>query len=208
MRMRDVGSSIFSWATTIVTARAPLGLYVSWNTPIDGLYDAAAIAVTASANAVALPKTVKRTDLPMAPSFVMSPAVPAQTRIRPESCTAKYEWPLVSLVQSRDGRAGHRCLRLGHGRAHGSPRVLGDDAARGFRLPRRPRPPAVRPASAGRRSRICPGDRTLPRAAGCQARPRRLQHGHLGRPTAAAGSALRPGRRRDSARGAPGGAGR
>src|SRR2546430_257737 len=152
MRMRDVGSSTFSWATTIVTAPAPLGLYVAWNTPIDGLYDAAAIAVTASADAAALPKTVKRTDLPMAPSFVMSPAVPAQTQIRPESCIAKYEWPLLSLVQSRDERAGHRCLRLRHGRAHGPPRVLGDDAARGFRLPRRPRPPAVRPSAAGRRS--------------------------------------------------------
>src|SRR3954453_5413133 len=207
MRMRDVGSSTFSWATTIVTARGPLGLYVSWDTPIDGVYDAAAIAVTASANAAALAKTVKRTDLPMAPSFVMSPAVPAQTQIRPESCIAKYEWPLVSLVQSRDGRAGHRCLRLRHGRAHGPPRVLGDDAARGFRLPRRPRPPAVRPSAAGSRSRIRPGDRALPRAAGRQARPRRLQHGHLGRAAAAAGSALGSGRRRDSARGAPGRAG-
>src|SRR5437868_4105195 len=91
MTIRDVGSSTFSWATTIVTEPAVLGLYVAWKTPIDGVYDAAAIAVTASASAAALPKTAKRTDLFMAPSFVMLPAVLAQTRISLESCIAKPE---------------------------------------------------------------------------------------------------------------------
>src|SRR6476619_2601331 len=67
MTILAVGSSTFSCATTIVTTPAPLGLYLAWKIPIDGVYDAAAIAVTASANAAAHPKTVKRMDLFMAP---------------------------------------------------------------------------------------------------------------------------------------------
>src|SRR5438552_5739454 len=75
MTIRAVGSSTFSCATTIVTTPVPLGLYVAWKMPIDGVYDAAAIAVTASASAAAHARTVKRMNLLMAPSFVVSPAV-------------------------------------------------------------------------------------------------------------------------------------
>src|SRR4026209_102477 len=94
MTIRAVGSSAFSCATTIVTVPPPLGLYVAWKMPIDGVYDAAASAVTASASATAQPRTVKRTDLFMAPSLVVSPAVlPARRRFWPESCIAKHARP-------------------------------------------------------------------------------------------------------------------
>src|SRR6266487_442019 len=207
MTILAVGSSTFSCATTIVTTPAPLGLYVAWKMPIEGVYDAAAIAVTASANAAAHPKTVKRMDLFMAPSFVVSPACSCSDA---DSAGQLYREPRLcvgSLVQSRDGRAGDRRLRLGHGRPHSSPRVPGDDAARGLRLSRRPRALALRPAVAGRGARLCAGDRPLPGKAGRQARPRRLQHGHLGRAAAAAGVALGSGRRCDPTRGARGRAG-
>src|SRR6266487_3023771 len=156
MTILAVGSSTFSCATTIVTTPAPLGLYVAWKMPIEGVYDAAAIAVTASANAAAHPKTVKRMDLFMAPSFVVSPACSCSDA---DSAGQLYREPRLcvgSLVQSRDGRAG---------------------------------------------------DRPLPGKAGRQARPRRLQHGHLGRAAAAAGVALGSGRRCDPTRGARGRAG-
>src|SRR5881397_2052698 len=202
MTIRAVGSSTFSCATTIVTTPVPLGLYVAWKMPIDGVYDAAAIAVTASANAAAHPKTVKRMDLFMAPSFVVSPACSCSDANSAGQLYRETRLCVGSLVQSRDGRAGDRRLRLGYGWTHGSPRVPGDDAARGLRLPRRPRAPALRAAAARRGSRICPRDLPLPRATGRQARARRLQHGHLGRLTAAAGGALAAGCRRHPARGA------
>src|SRR5256886_7355499 len=204
MKIRAVGSSTFSCATTIVTTPVPLGLYVAWKMPIDGVYDAAAIAVTASANAAAHPKTVKRTDLFMAPSFVVSPACSCSDANSAGQLYRETRLCVGSLVQSRDGRAGDRRLRLGHGWTHGSPRVPGDDAARGLRLPRRPRAPALRPAVVGRGARFCAGDRPLPGAAGRQARARRLQYGHLGRIAKAPGGALGSGRRGDPARGARG----
>src|SRR2546430_6521077 len=204
MTIRAVGSSTFSCATTIVTTPVPLGLYVAWKMPIDGVYDAAAIAVTASANAAAHPKTVKRMDLFMAPSFVVSPACSCSDANSTGQLYRETRLCVGSLVQSRDGRAGDRRLRLGYGWTHGSPRVPGDDAARGLRLPRRPRAPALRPAAVGRGARFCAGDRPLPGAAGRQARARRLQYGHLGRIAKAPGGALGSGRRCDPARGARG----
>src|SRR2546423_11224521 len=204
MTIRAVGSSTFSCATTIVTTPVPLGLYVAWKMPIDGVYDAAAIAVTASANAAAHPKTVKRMDLFMAPSFVVSPACSCSDANSAGQLYRETRLCVGSLVPSRDGRAGDRRLRLGHGWTHGSPRVPGGDAARGPRLPRRPRAPALRPAVVGRGARFCAGDRPLPGAAGRQARACRLQYGHLRRVAKAPGGALGSGRRCDPARGARG----
>src|SRR5215210_5965431 len=47
------------------------------------------------------------------------------------------------------GLAADRGLRLRRGRIDSPARVPRDDAARGFPVPRRPRPAAVRPAAAG-----------------------------------------------------------
>ena len=55
-----------------------------------------------------------------------------------------------------DGRAADRRVRLGRRRPDGAARVPGDTAARGFRLSRRRRPPALRPASAGRAAPLRP----------------------------------------------------
>src|SRR5436309_10076040 len=75
MTIRAVGSSAVSCATTMVTGVLAPGAYVCWKIPIEGVYEAAANAVKASASAAAHPRTVKRMDLFMAPSLVMSPAV-------------------------------------------------------------------------------------------------------------------------------------
>jgi hypothetical protein len=48
---------------------APAGLYVAWKIPIDGVYDAAAIAASANASARAHARTVKRIDFLITPSF-------------------------------------------------------------------------------------------------------------------------------------------
>src|SRR5262245_16592339 len=171
--------------------------------PIDGVYDPAAIAVTASAKANAHTRAVKRTDLFMAPFLRrVASSAPAHGKLVRELYRETR-----TLVRSADGRAADRRLRLGHRWAHRPPRVPGDDAARGLRLPRRPRPPALRPAGAGRGSRFRDGDRPLSGATRRQARARRLQHGHLGRAASAPGGALGPGRRGHPARGARRGAG-
>src|SRR5438132_12341419 len=56
----------------------------------------------------------------------------------------------VALLESRCGFPAGRRLRLGRGRFDRPARVPGDDAARGLRLPGRPRAAAVR-AEAARR---------------------------------------------------------
>ena len=58
MTIRAVGSSAASWPTTIVTGLLPPGTYVCWKIAIAGWYEAAAIAVKASASAAAQPQTV------------------------------------------------------------------------------------------------------------------------------------------------------
>src|SRR5689334_15053060 len=143
MTIRAVGSSAFSCATTIVTTPAPLGLYVAWKMPIDGVYDAEAIAVTASASAAAHPKTVKRADLFMGPFLRVSPACSWSDANFARELYRETRMRGSWLVRSPDGRAADRRLRLGHGRAHRPARMPGDDAARRLRLPRGPRPPAV-----------------------------------------------------------------
>src|SRR5918911_4642590 len=79
MTIRAVGSSAFSCATTIVTAPLPSGLYVAWKIPIEGVYDAAASAATASASAPAHATTVRRIDFFITPSLWL-PASPACRR--------------------------------------------------------------------------------------------------------------------------------
>ena len=67
------------------------------------------------------------------------------------------------LYDQRHGHAADRGVRLGRGRAHRPARVPRHDAARGFRLSRRPRAPPVRPAAARRGARVRARDRPLPR---------------------------------------------
>ena len=110
-------------------------------------------------------------------------------------------------LESRRGSSAGRRVRLGHGRPDRPARVPGDDAARGFRLPRRRRAPAVRAARAPGGCAVRARDRGVPRDAGREADPRRLQHRDGGRAAGAAGVALGAGRRRDRAGGARGGAG-
>src|SRR3954467_333646 len=99
MTMRAVGSSAFSWATTIVTAPPPLGLYVAWKIPIDGWYEAAAIATTASASAAAHAKTVKRVNFLIAPSL-MSPAVLLVRRIFGRRVVSRNTSLRLALLES------------------------------------------------------------------------------------------------------------
>ena len=105
-------------------------------------------------------------------------------------------------LQSADGLAAGGRVRLGDGRAHRAPRVPGDDAARGFRLPRRRSPAAVRAQAARRDPPLRARDRGLPRGAGREADRRCVQLGDFCRAARAAGAARRADRRRDHAGGA------
>jgi hypothetical protein len=79
--------------------------------------------------------------------------------------------------------------------------VPGHDAARGLRLPRRPRAAPLRTAAAPRDRAVRARDRRLPRARGREGDRRGLQRCHLGRAPCASVLSGRPGRRRDRARG-------
>src|SRR5215831_392016 len=116
--------------------------------PIEGVYEAAAAATTTRASAAAHARTVKRVNLFMAPSFEMSPACSWSDGGLAGELYREIPAQGERLTISRHGRAADRGLRLGHRRADGAARMPRDHAARGLRLPRRPRPPAVRAATA------------------------------------------------------------
>ena len=78
-------------------------------------------------------------------------------------------------------RPPDRRFRLRRRRVDRPPRVPGDDAERGLRLPRRPCAPALRPAAAGRDSPVRARDRPLPRGGGREDDRRRVQRRDLGR---------------------------
>src|SRR5919201_6822195 len=105
MTIRAVGSSAVSWATTMVTTPAPPGLYVAWKMPIEGVYDAAAIATTASASAAAHARTVKRMDLLITPSLV-SPAVLLVRREFGRRVVSLNAYRRTPLVRSRRWTGG------------------------------------------------------------------------------------------------------
>ena len=106
------------------------------------------------------------------------------------------------LYTAARGCPPDRRVRLRCRWAHRPARVPGDDAARGLRLPRRRRPPALRAAPARRDPPIRRRDRPLPRGTGRQARRRRLQLGDCGRAPGSAAHALRPRARCDPTGGA------
>ena len=114
----------------------------------------------------------------------------------------------AASLESRDaGFQAHRCVRLGSRRPHCPARVPGDDAARGFRLPRRSCAPAVRSAQPRRGAALRARDRGLPRTPGREDGRRRVQHRDLRCAAGPAGAARRAGGQRDRPRGARGRAG-
>src|SRR5436305_10647467 len=125
-------------------------------------------------------------------------ATARRTRARPTG--ARYR----PLYDARHGSASRRRLRLRSRWSHRSARVPRDHAERGLRLPRRPRAPAVRPASARGDPALRARDRRLSRGAGREAHPRRVQRRDLGCAAAAPGGADGSGGRRAHAGGTRG----